>query len=654
MPAYTQTNRPLRIDTVLETDRLMLARFEGVEAVSTPFSFRLELVSEHEDISSEDMLRTPAVVSFDLPDGSRRHIHGIINRFTELARREDLVFYRAELVPWLWFLSLARDCRIFQNLSVLEIVEQVFQDQGYSDFEVKTTRSYPKRVFCVQYRETNLDFVSRLLEDEGIFYFFEHDENKHVLVLADSKGPVEPILGDPRARFALQATPGEEVVSSIEREVRAQIGTVTLRDYDYLQPSLRLENTLSGDGQEEVYDYPGKYTTLEEGDRYARLRLETEEALRQVIWGASSCRGFQSGCRFDLEGHFRSDVDASYAVLRVHHRASGGDYRAWDTAPFDYQNEFLAIPYDTPYHPAHQTPRPLIRGLQTALVVGPSGEEVYVDKHGRIKVHFYWDRVNQRDDSASCWVRVATPWGGKGWGSVSIPRIGNEVVVEFLEGDPDRPLVVGSVYNADQTTPFGLPDAGIQMGMKSRSSPGGGGYNEITMTDTKGEEMLNIHAQYDMVTTVEHDDTQHIKNDRKITVDATHTETIKKNTSITVTEGDHTTKISAGKQTNTVSKDIAITSETAKIHVKAATEIKLEVGASSLLMKTDGTIELKGVQVSIKGSGGVTVKGDAMVTIKGGVVHSEADAEHQTKGAIVLSEGSATNTIKGGMVMLNP
>jgi type VI secretion system secreted protein VgrG len=268
-------------------------------------------------------------------------------------------------------------------------------------------------------------------------------------------------------------------------------------------------------------------------------------------------------------------------------------------------------------------------------------------------------------------VRVAQPWAGKGWGSVNIPRIGNEVVVEFLEGDPDRPIVTGSVYNADQAPPFTLPSAGIQMGMKSRSSPGGGGFNEITMTDTKGKEMMNVHAQYDMVTKVEHDDTQTVVNDRTITVDGKHTETIKKDTTIKVTEGNLSHDVVAGTATHhvkgavtesyeatqatTVKGDITIVSQTGgitvaadakHIYIHAATSIHLHVGESMIWMDSGGQINIKGIDVAINGSGSVT--------IKGGIVHSEAQSQHQTKGAIVLSEGSATNTVKGGMVMLNP
>jgi type VI secretion system secreted protein VgrG len=291
-----------------------------------------------------------------------------------------------------------------------------------------------------------------------------------------------------------------------------------------------------------------------------------------------------------------------------------------------------------PYRPLRTTPKPRIWGTQTALVVGKAGEEIWTDKQGRVKVQFYWDRLGKKDENSSCWIRVSQPWAGKGWGGLAVPRIGQEVVVEFLEGDPDQPIIVGRVYNAEQTPPYDPGKGGVVSGMRSNTHKGRG-YNEMSMEDTAGKEKITIHAQYDMGTTVEHDDTQHIvSGNRTINIDAgTHTETI---------HGDTKISVKAGTQSNTVNKSIDITSETAYIHLKAATEIQLEVGASKLLMKSDGTISLTGVSIGQQGS--------TSVTIKGGMVHSEADSQHQTKGVIVLSDGSATNTVKGGMVMLNP
>ena len=662
MPDYTQANRPIRVDTALGKDVLLLAGFSGVESVSQPFGFELDLMSLKSDVDPVAFLRNPVLITVDRADGEPRLIHGLASRLTQLGMQDDLVFYRARVVPWLWFLGLSRESRIYQNLTVPDILEQVFKRLGYSDFELRLSGPYAERIYCVQYRETHLDFVSRLMEEEGIHYFFEHTKDKHTLVLSDDNASSKPAPGADTIRFASDEEHSENVVSQFEREHSVHPGRVTLWDYDYLQPTVKLAASLGAEA-EEVYDFPGRYTEADAGDRLARLLLEAEEAERQVVRGVGNAAGLTPGYHFALKHHYRRDANGKYLVTQVHHSASAGGYRAWDeSAALDYRVEFRAIPHDTPFRASRRTPRPVMFGSQTALVVGPAGEEVHVDSHGRIKVQFYWDRDGKKDEKSSCWVRVSTPWGGKGYGSVSIPRIGNEVVIAFEEGDPDRPLVIGSVYNADQAPPFSLPGAGIQMGMKSRSSPGGGGMNEITMTDTKGKEMMNVHAQYDMVTTVEHDDTQSIKNNRTISVDGTHTETVKKATSITITEGTYSHDVKAGTgtyhvkgavvesyeatQATTVKDDITIVSQSGKFHLTASTEIQLLVGSSKLLMKSDGSIELSGKAVTIKGADSVAISG-AAITAKG-------DQSVDIEAPLVKSDGKTTNTVSGGMVMLNP
>jgi len=664
MPKYSQANRPFQVNTALGPDQLLLAGFSGEEWVSRPFVYKLDLLSESSAVAADSVLRKPAAIAITLADGSLHTIHGVVTRFVQLDRKEGLTSYRAEVRPWLWFLSLGTDCHIHQNLSVPEIVEKVFKDAGYTDFKFRLSKSYPKRDYCVQYRETNLAFVSRLMEDEGIFYFFEFTDDKHVLIVGDTPSAVKPNPGQPKARMAAMAErwQEEDVVTGWEREQSVHSGKVTLRDYNFQQPSLQLESNVTGKEIEEVYDYPGKYAAPDEGARYARLRLEAYEAMGQTVRGTSTCRAFSAGSRFDLTEHYHRAEDATYMLTYVSHRGTAGDYRTWETAPLDYKNEFTAIPYAVPYRPALNTARPLIAGSQTAVVVGPAGEEIYVDKHGRVKIQFFWDRLGKKDDKSSCWVRVSTAWGGKGWGMISIPRIGQEVIVDFLEGDPDLPIITGRVYNAEQVPPYPLPGGMVVSGGKSQTHKGKG-YNEMSMDDTAGKEKVTIHGQYDMNTTVEHDQTN--------TVNNKFTETIKSDASITVTQGKYSHDVAANTasyhvqgaltekydatQTTTVKNDItivssagaiAISADAQHVYINAATSIQLHVGSSMIWMDSGGQINIKGVNVAVNGS--------SSVTIKGGIVHSEADSEHQTKGAIVLSEGSATNTVKGGMVMLNP
>jgi type VI secretion system secreted protein VgrG len=561
MPDYTQANRPIRVDTVLDEDLLLLNGFNGLEGMSQAYAFQLDLLSTAPDIDPAELLRTPMRVSLRLDDGEARLFHGICTRFSQGVKRDDLTTYRAEIVPWLWFLRLSRESRIYQELTVPEILEQVFERLGYADFELRLTRSYPARTFCVQYRETHFDFVSRLMEEEGIFYYFEHSEDRHLLVLSDDSSLSEAAPGGEIARYTLEDTHVDEVIWELEREHAVHTAKVTLSDYDFEQPALDMLRGQGDDEFEELYDYPGRYTEPDEGERLALLWLEAEEMSRQTVQGEGNMRGFIPGFHFTLQDHYRRDANGKYLITQVQHLATAGQFRAWDAnAGLDYQNAFTCIPDGTPYRAPRRTARPLIHGSQSALVVGPAGEEIHTDRYGRVKVQFYWDRDGQRDENSSCWIRVTTPWGGKGYGSVSIPRIGNEVLVAFEEGDPDRPIIIGSLYNADQTPPFELPGAGITMGMNSRSSPGGGGNNQIALTDTKGKEMVFIHAQKDMKVIVENDLSTTVNNgNRTVTIKAgTNTETVKGNAALTIQAGSRTVSVTGGDFAVTASAAVTL------------------------------------------------------------------------------------------------
>lgn len=489
MTSYTQARQAMRVHTDLEEDLLLLAALSGEEAVSAPFLFELDLLSLDRDIDGERMLRSPIHVELDLPDGGTRSIHGIVRRFVQSGRDEELISYRAEIVPWLWFLSLAHDCRIFQEMDVLEIVEAVFLDQGHSDFEIRCTRTYEKRDYCVQYRESNLNFVSRLLEAEGIFYFFEHEDSKHVLVLADDMTAIKPCEGQPEARIHSQPVPDEDVVLTLDREHNVHAGQVTFADYDYLQPSLSLRSTVAGAEPEEVYDYPGGFTDLDGGERQARLALERKEAGRHVVRGSATCRAFRAGGQFRLLNHFGNGGNQTYAILELRHRARNGAYRAGGAeSGTEYRNDLVAIPYSVPYRPPLTARKPVLQGAQTAEVVGAAGEDIYVDEHGRVKVQFPWDRHGESDDRSSCWVRVSQNWAGKKWGGMFIPHIGQEVIVDFLEGDPDRPIITGRVYNAENMPPQSLP------ANKHKSIIEDDYGNEMVFDATPGKEHVRIYS----------------------------------------------------------------------------------------------------------------------------------------------------------------
>ncbi len=631
MVRYTQANRPLRVASVLEDDVLLLAGLRGEETVSSPFAFQLDLLSEDPELEAAKLLRTTMTVSVSLRDGSARTIHGLVNRFVRLGQAEDLTEYRAILVPWFWFLSLSRESRIYQNLTVREIIEEVFAARDFTDFEWRLVHDYSPREYCVQYRESHLAFVSRLLEEEGIFYFFEHSADRHVLVLADHNSAMTGCPGQAYARFHAQEAPDEDVVRAIEEENSVYVGTVTLRDYNYLRPLLNLEASLSGSGVEEVYDYPGRYGELADGERYARIELETEEALRQVLHGHGSCRAFGAGYSFKLTDHFRRDLNGEFLLLRVRHEARVGDYRGQAGDTVDYSNDFLAIPSATPYHAERRTRRPLIHGTQTALVVGPPGEEVWVDQHCRIKVQFYWDRLGKKDESSSCWVRVASPWAGKGYGNITIPRIGNEVVVQFLEGDPDRPLVVASVYNGDQTPPFPLPSSDIQQGMLSRSSPGGGGANQITVTDTAGSELLTLHAQHDMGVSVNHDQSTGVNHNRSVSVQVNDSESVGGNQSVTV--GGNRSLSVTGNQSLDVSGNQSV-------HVTGNRNVSVDADESVQVAGNQGFSVSGDRQGSVSGNNLLQVSSSMGVDVSANLESHANQIAQQSDAAMVLNAGS--------------
>ena len=654
MAKYTQDKRPMKVDTVLGADVLLLDGFAGDEGVSTPFLYTLDLLSEDASIDAKKLLRTAAVVTLHLAGTTPRYIHGLITRFVQLGRTEDkLTAYRAEVVPWLWFLSLSSECKIFQNLSVLDIVEKIFKAHGFNDFQIKCTKSYPKREFCVQYRETHFNFVSRLMEEEGIFYFFDHTKDKHLLTLADANSAVKPCPGQAAARMATQpgAWQDEDVVTALEREHTVQTGKITLRDHDYLQPTLQLESSVSGDGKAEAYEYPGNYVKPDEGDRYARLRLEEHEAWRQVVRGTSTCRTFESGFRFDLKEHYRSDANQTYMLLRVQHSGHTGGYHSGEQGAAEYHNSFVAIPHSVPFRAAPTSRKPFIGGSQTAVVVGKSGEEIWVDKHGRVKVQFHWDRDGKKDEHSSCWVRVSSAWAGKNWGVVHIPRIGQEVIVDFLEGDPDRPIITGRVYNADQAPPYALPGDQTQSGIKSRSSKSGGtdNFNEIRFEDKKGSEVLFIHAEKDEQVEVEndekvaigHDRTESVGNNESITIDKNRTESVRGDEAVSV-DGNRSLTVSkdetidvTGKRSDSVGKNEDVTIADNRTHnvgkddkltvgknlaLDAGDSVTIKTGQATIAMKKNGDIKISGNNISIEASGKIQIKASSDVNIKGSKV----------------------------------
>jgi type VI secretion system secreted protein VgrG len=560
MPGYTQANRPLKVTTPLGPDTLFLIGFTGHEAVSQLFSYQLELLAENgKEVAFDKLLGQPVSVSLALPGGKTRAFSGICNRFSQGVRDKTFTAYRLEMVPAFWLLTRRAQSRIFQQIAVPDILKKVLAGLDVS-WELQGT--FQPRDYCVQYRETDFNFASRLMEEEGIYYFFKHSDGGHKMVVANTPQS-HPDLA-PASKLIFDEMIGgnrpEDRIYSWEKVQELRSGKYTLWDHCFEKPHKHLEadktildsvtvgkvahkQALGPNAPLEIYDYPGEYAQrfdgvdpgggdrpadvekiFEDNKRTVGIRMQQEAVPGLVIHGVSTCRHLVAGHKFTLERHF--NADGAYVLTAVHHSANVSmDYRSDGGGDYRYQNSFTCIPFAQPHRPQRTTPKPFVQGTQTAVVVGPKGEEIFTDKYGRVKVQFHWDRQGKYDAQSSCWVRVAQPWAGKRWGAFFWPRIGQEVIVDFLEGDPDQPIIVGSVYNADQMPPYlgkgpddKHPNDNKLTGVKSNTTKEGKGFNEWRFDDTKGKEQIFVHAERNMDQRVKHDSMERVIHDRHLIV----------------------------------------------------------------------------------------------------------------------------------------
>jgi type VI secretion system secreted protein VgrG len=687
---FSQENRVIKINTPLGKDVLLLQGFSGQEAISSLFHFHLDLIAENrQNVVFDKLLGQKISIELLLPNDKTRYFHGLVSSFSQGGRGERFTRYRAEMVPQFWLLTRLVRSRIFQHVSVPDILKKVLQGLDVA-FELQGT--YEPRDYCVQYRESDFQFASRLMEEEGIYYFFKHTEDGHKMVIADSPQSHPDLPEGSKIIYEELAggTREEERIYRWEKQQELRSGKYTLWDHCFELPYKHLEAEktvqesvtvgkvphklkVGGNDQLEIYDFPGAYAQrfdgvdpgggdrssdlqkiFEDNKRTVNIRLQQETVPALVINGASNCRNFVSGHKFNLTEHF--NADGQYVITAVSHVAQHEIGSGPEAAETHYSNDFTCVPFAIPFRPQRITPRPVVYGSHTATVTGPKGSEIFTDKYGRVKVQFHWDREGKNDENSSCWIRVSSGWAAKNWGMVQIPRISQEVVVNFLEGDPDQPIIVGCVYNADQMPPYKLPDHKVMGGWKSNSSPGGGGYNEISFDDTKGKEMVTVHAQYDMGTTVEHDDTILVKHDRTEQVKHDETITIQNNRTTTIVDGNETLTVKTGNRDMTIStgnETLKVSSGNKKDTIQGPYEItvnsaqfKIVCGASSLVLKFDGTIEMKGNDIHIEANNDLKMDGLNIA--------STAKVSNNTKGAMVMSDASAINVVKGGMVQLNP
>ncbi|QXH56386.1 type VI secretion system Vgr family protein [Pseudomonas maumuensis] len=619
---FKQFTRLAQINSPLGPDKLILAEMGGSEELGRLFDYELQLTSDDPAIDLNQLLGKPMSLSVQQNVGSSRHFHGIVARCSQSVDQGQFASYRVTLRPWLWLLTRTSDCRIFQHLSAPQIIKQVFRDLGFSDFEDLLSRSYREREYCVQYRETSFDFVSRLMEEEGIYYFFRHEQERHVLVLADAYG-------------AHQKAPGYETVPYYppdgqhhERDhindwhlaQEVQPGSLELNDYDFQRPSARIDVRSAMPrphqaGDYPLYDYPGAYEQTQDGEHYARTRLESLQSLHERVELRGNARGLGSGHLFSLSNFSRQDQNREYLIVAARYyvhqerlESGGGSGAA------QFESNLSCIDAQQNYRPVGSTLRPIVKGPQTAVVVGPSGEEIWTDQYGRVKVHFHWDRHDQSNENSSCWIRVSQATAGKNWGSIQVPRIGQEVIVSFLEGDPDRPIITGRVYNAEQTVPYDLPGGATQSGMKSRSSKGGSpaNFNEIRMEDKKGAEQLYMHAERNMDTVVEQNETLSVGVNRTQTVGMLETITIGQDR-IRAVRRDDMLLVGASK-TDSVSTSYLI---------EVGDNLRLVCGKSVIELNASGQINISCEQFSF---------------------HANADAEINTGGTLDLNVGSGAQT----------
>lgn len=652
----TQDERFIAITTPLGKDVLLLSEFSGQEGISRLYSYKLQLISENHNIPFKDIIGKSVVVSIVGADGEPRTFHGLISDFSqsggsgEEAGTARFSHYSATLVPWCWLLTQTRNSRIFQEKNVPDIIESIFKEKGFNDFVFRLQGTYQPRNYCVQYREADFTFISRLLEEEGIYYFFEHDDKKHTLILADSSSEHPPCPKQEIARCQGVVSADwfeEDVITAVELKQQICPGQYTLGDYNFEMPAADLKvSTITNQDiaptELEIYDYPGEYEKMADGKSLVDIRMQEKEAQITQVTGSSNCRNFISGHQFVLANHYRADLNnKGFVLTNVAHQASQNGYLPEEQVQSSYRNDFECIPVEVPYRPPRLTQRPVIDGVQTAIVVGPAGEEIYTDEHGRVKVLFHWDREGKGDENSSCWIRVSQAWAGAKWGAMYIPRIGHEVVVDFIEGDPDRPIIVGRVYHGNNQPPYALPDEKTKSTLKSDSSPGGGGFNEIRFEDKKGDEQIFIHAEKDQDVRIKNDVRQWVGNDSHLIV---------KNNQVERIDGDQHLKVIGDQNilvNGTISREAGMDLQEKtgmkhaldagmEIHLKAGMNVVIEAGATITLKAGGGFI--------VVGPAGVAISGTPVLINSGGSAMSGSGASP----ASPIEPVEADNAAAGG------
>ncbi len=613
-----------------------VVRYEGHEEISQPFRFKIHLMSEDSHIDGSALLGKGATLHVaDM--SSERQIHGVIGRFSQESAGDltgklgitgkNQSRYAAVLVPRVELLRHTLNSRIFQDVTVPEIVQKVLEKAGLPSSALELgglTKSYGKRNYCVQHQESDLNFVCRLLEEEGIFFFFQHGDSEEVMVLVDDQSG-DRIAGVPgAAKLAyLEHDPAktlvvkQDAVYKLSSEANVGPGTLILQDYRFKHPNMEMgvEQSDTEFARLAYYEFPGGYTDPKLGDALANVRQQEVQAQRHLFLGETTTRMLLPGYKLSIFGNLgRPSYNQEYLLLATTHYAS----RAVSGSEAAGQNrtEFVAIPMSVPFRPRRRTSQPRVNGVETATVVGPANEEIHADEFGRVLVRFHWDRDGEQNEA---WVRVCHPWAGAGFGAFFLPRVGHEVVVQFLHGDPDRPIIVGAVHNGINSVPYALPKNKTRTTLRTKTSPGGKGFNELRFEDAKGHEEIFLHAQKDLNEKVLNDHTAHIDGSETIKVGGSQSTTVQQHISVKTVEGNYKFEASKGKSDLTSQLDIHVKSVAGGIFVESPAKIELKVGSSTITIEPSG----------------VTIKAPKVDVGATGTISSIAAGDHVIKGSMV-------------------
>jgi len=640
-------HRSLAIATPLDPD-LLLVSMSGSERLSGLSTFTVQLKSKKPTISGEQMLGQNVTIYLELEARKSRFFNGYVTRWSGVHEIVESIpgqnatkayLYEATVHPWLWFLTRQSNSRIFQNKTVPAILREVFDKiGGLASFKIDVSRTYRPWEYCCQYQETDFNFINRLMEQEGLYYWFEHENGKHTLVIGDSSGQHKEFPGYEKIRFAepdpAAAGAALDTLNSWQGQYSVQPGKFTVDDHDYLNTKAQLLSSAEKVRQHpfneyEIYEYPAEFVKADEGRQYAGTRLDELQAQYHVFSGSGDVRGFQPGCQFTLERHPVDSFNVKMLITAVHYSGVANTETSSGGGGFRFSSSVSAMPSTQQFRPPRSTPKPVAQGPQTAVVCGPSGNDIFTeddDKNlGRVKVLFRWDRFSKADANSSCWIRVAQQWAGNGYGAMAIPRVGHEVIVEFLEGDPDRPIITGSLYNSVNKPPFAMPAEKTRWGIRSHSSPGGGAanYNEFRFDDKKGSEEVYTRAEKDQVAYVKNDRKEFIGNEKHLEVKTDSITKVGGDLHLDVT-GDDINKLGGGYHLKAAADwETKVGGKLAadagsEVHVKAGTSVTIEAG-SMLTLKVGGNF------ININ-SGGIFIKGTMVMVNSGGSAGSGSGA----------------------------